>query len=353
MATVNFTTGLLASLEAAPGGFSQIAANFTTSQVDADGNALVGSNTIKDVFYYDTTRDSDGGAWRNNASAQTKSWYTEAFGTTRGKKKEFPEKAYIVATSTTVDIIDAVENKLWMRFSKGATTTQQMIGQTTNSVPSSVFALNGEIFVGCNGTVGELFAIKFITDTAKKYNATDDYDSNVNIANRNTTVTWASGTATPIVNTIVNDVHAAVISGKTYVAVATDGGVSVINETDGTVVNIYPASNKATKSIQIVGSSLYYTRGAASTTADTLVAYYTIPAISDTTEANKSASYTSATTPAIVALTTSYLTNLYVTAGTSIVDGTSNTIYLATTGRMTVLQEKASNTTPKTILPKR
>lgn len=316
---------------------------FTASTQDSSNNYLLGSNTIKDVFMYDVSTDSDGGAWCNDATAQTSSWYNEAFSSTRGYAKPFPGKCYIIATATGIDIIDATQMSLWMRFAKGATTTQQMIGQTTNSTPSSVWALNGEIYLGCNGSVGELFVIKFKTDSAKKYNATDDYDGNQTIANRNTTVTWSAGTAQPIINTIINDVSAAIISGKTYVAVATDAGVSIVNETDSTVVNIYPAANKATKSIALLASgNLYYARGAAATTADTLVAYYSLPGSSDSTEASKSALYNVSSIPSLHA-ETDYVNSINVTSGTSIVDGTSNTIYLATAGGAVVLNEKQAS----------
>lgn len=46
-----------------------------------------------------------------------------------------------------------------------------------------------------------------------------------------------------IVNYDVNDINSVMIDGKTYIAVATDGGVSLINETDGTIVNITPNMN--------------------------------------------------------------------------------------------------------------
>ena len=46
------------------------------------------SNTVKDIFVYDTSKDSDGGAWRHRT--QNKSWYNEGVSKSRGARKEFP-----------------------------------------------------------------------------------------------------------------------------------------------------------------------------------------------------------------------------------------------------------------------
>ena len=50
--------------------------------------------TVTDIFVYDTSKDSDGGAWRYRT--QQTSWYNEKLGTdTRGTRKEFPAVAVI------------------------------------------------------------------------------------------------------------------------------------------------------------------------------------------------------------------------------------------------------------------
>ena len=38
--------------------------DLTTSTLDSAGNSHLGDNHINDVYFYDTTKDSDGGAWR-------------------------------------------------------------------------------------------------------------------------------------------------------------------------------------------------------------------------------------------------------------------------------------------------
>ena len=61
------------------------------------------SDTAVDVFIYDTSKDSDGGAWRYRT--QHTSWYNETLNTaTRGSRKEFPAVAVIVVETGQVTI---------------------------------------------------------------------------------------------------------------------------------------------------------------------------------------------------------------------------------------------------------
>ena len=322
--------------------------NFTTAQTDSDGNALVGSNNIKDVFFYDTTKDSDGGAWRYNSTAQASSWYNEAFSTTRGKKKEFPEKAYIVSSTSYVDIIDAVENKLWMRFTGG---TNNVLA--TSSL-LSVTALNGTIYLGDSYASGRrLIRVRLITDSVEIHSTGNHYLYSGTIAERNSAKSQTSiDTTQVIINTIVNDVSVAVISGKTYVAVATDGGVSVINETDGTVTNIYTSAwtYNMSRNVFFAGSTLYASNTGSGNYPNDAVVYvfYNANTLSGTVNwSSGNYSYNGwASTPRLMMANAANISpkGLYVTSGTSTVDGTSNTIYIAFNGgagdALTVLQEK-------------
>ena len=63
---------------------------------DLDVIAETKGVTAVDVFVYDTSKDSDGGAWRKRT--QGTSWYNETLNTaTRGARREFPAVAVIVA----------------------------------------------------------------------------------------------------------------------------------------------------------------------------------------------------------------------------------------------------------------
>lgn len=86
-------------------------------------------DTAKHVFVYDTSTDSDGGAWRHRC--QGTSWYNETLNTaTRGSRKEFPAVAIIVTEIGEVTIYDGDEPDcpMWMVFTNGSFTTYAMGG---------------------------------------------------------------------------------------------------------------------------------------------------------------------------------------------------------------------------------
>ena len=75
------------------------------------------SNNIKDVFIYDTSKDSDGGEWINKCN--NLSWYNEPLNTAiRGRKRQFPAIAAIVLESAHLTIYDMTEPDcpMWMFF---------------------------------------------------------------------------------------------------------------------------------------------------------------------------------------------------------------------------------------------
>jgi trimeric autotransporter adhesin len=89
----------------------------TAPDFDLDAIAETKAVTAVDVFVYDTSKDSDGGAWRKRT--QNTSWYNETLDTaTRGSRKEFPAVAVIVAEAAKVTIYDGDDPALpmWMVF---------------------------------------------------------------------------------------------------------------------------------------------------------------------------------------------------------------------------------------------
>lgn len=210
-------------------------------QAQTDLTAL---STITDTFIYDTTTDSDKGAWTNSATSQQLSWYTETkddgpndacvtASDDRCGKSPFPKKATLVTTNDGLYIYDAKDNSLWMKFTQAGTYT---LGADTNNNPSSVFALNGRIYVGTTGASATgLYEIDFKEDRTFNYDTTDRAQGDKTIANRNSTVAYSTDTRTTFAlsSNVVADVHAAVVEGKTFMALATDDAVNVINRTDG------------------------------------------------------------------------------------------------------------------------
>lgn len=216
--------------------------------------AMIQSRTlsnITDVFVYDTTRDTDAGRWTEAISSRTLSWYDETKDnderncnmTTddRCGRNDFPKKALLITTSSGLYIFDMNDNTMWMKFEQG---TDYALGVDLNNNPSSVFALNGMIFVGTNGSAATgLYAFDFINDRIYRYNATNRVQSDRRIVSRNAVNTYAGNPVTTLAipDVVVNDVHGAVqtgststnpVNGVTLVGVATDTAVYMINLTD-------------------------------------------------------------------------------------------------------------------------
>ncbi len=231
-------------------------------QVDANGNVILNNNDLQlggninmkiddinlantvDTFVYDTASDVDAGAWTNNGNAQASSWYNESIAPTgncvlgqsaRCATRLFPKKVIFVATTTHLYIFDAQNDSLWMTFNVGT----GFAFNGTSVTLSSVYALNGIVYVG-TATNG-LIAIDFINDSIYQY----DYNTGAggraqflgNLSQRNSNIGFgARQTWGQIASNKVNGVFARVINGKTYVAVSTLGGASIIDVSDQKVV---------------------------------------------------------------------------------------------------------------------
>ena len=205
------------------------------------------SDTAVDIFVYDTRKDSDGGAWRKRT--QNTSWYNETLGTaTRGSRREFPAVAVIVAEASKVTIYDGDDPDLplWMSF-------------PTNDA-KAITAINGEISLGAHSespSYHGLLRINFVADQAINHRESNSATvqgyfiyklSSTDRAKLNDgPASWTGyrSEVPNIVNGYCNDVVMTVLPNAPIdsatglpvptIAVATNGGVSVIND-DGTVV---------------------------------------------------------------------------------------------------------------------
>jgi hypothetical protein len=134
------------------------------------------------------------------------------------------------------------------------------------------------------------------------------------------------------------------VSPKQFVAVATDGGVSVINETDQSVIDVYYDSSwDIVTQVALTNKDLYYNLNNA-TNYQTIAKYgiggYTTD---QTTAAYGSMAYAGG--GSTLGVNTSYTevpTSLLVTQGTSTIDNKSNTIYTGFNNLLSVIQEKQS-----------
>ena len=221
----------------------------------AEISAALGGTAV-DVFVYDTRNDSDGGKWRERTSHT--SWYNEELNTaTRGGRREFPAVAVIVAESNKVTIYDGDDPDLsmWMVFN--ASGENFAYGNLSSlSMVNSRLAITTKDSASGNWMRG-LKTLDFISEIGFSYDSPTNTSTDPNQVHkkgyyRGLVIDRNSGngfdaTIIDIVNHRVSNVAMTVLPDAPIdedtglpvptIAVATDGGVSVIKD-DGTVVDI-------------------------------------------------------------------------------------------------------------------
>jgi hypothetical protein len=222
--------------------------------------------TAVDVFVYDTSKDSDGGAWRKRCSKL--SWYNEPLNTaTRGARREFPSVAVIVAEAGKVTIYDGDDPALpmWMVFNIGQTgsTYTFLIGVTVTCIA----AVNATLVLGRGFSLN---ALNFISEERNYSGSAGVFtwgSSPISERNNLVNVSLVAGRILPalLVSPATNDVAMTVLPGAPIdpvtglpiptIAVATGGGVSVI-KSDGTVTN--PFTVYAMHRVHFSEDALYY-----------------------------------------------------------------------------------------------
>jgi hypothetical protein len=322
-------------------------------------------SAVQNTFVYDTTSDRDGGRWTADERAKASSWYNETKDHTQAAcvvgtddrcgSSDFPGKAILVVAggtgSNSLYIFDATDNSLWMKFTQNAGATLAM-GVNANNTISSVYAQNGNIYVSTNGSAATgMYEINFKADRITRINSTDSRDYAGNIGNRNTAQTAAyadqTRTSVKLVSNTVNDVMAQIDNGKTFIAAAngnataTNGGITLINETAQSVAN-FGTANENYQSVWLTADDTLY--GTSSTSSE-LDVWYSASASSGNNVA-KSTFYDETTKPALASgnaaptINTSTPDSLYASNGTSDIDGQSNTIYVGHNNGLSVIQEK-------------
>jgi len=204
--------------------------NLTAADLRLKALSKTKSQTAADVFVYDTSKDSDGGAWRHRT--QHTSWYNEGASNTRGSRKEFPAVAVIVAESNKVTIYDGDDPSLpmWMVFGSSSLWVSNL---------KAVSFRSGILLGGVTGS--GLRKVDFLQDTVGRYFTTGFGVWSINVSGRGTPLNFTTTDATAaIVNANVNDVAMTVLPDAPTdlatglpvptIAVATDGGVSVIKD---------------------------------------------------------------------------------------------------------------------------
>jgi hypothetical protein len=150
-------------------------------------SSTIGLNAY-DVFVYNTSRDTDNGAWRKRTTHT--SWYNETLNTaTRGSRREFPSVAIIVATTTTVTIYDGDDAALpmWMVISANGI----LDWPTSTHTRLALTAANGQLGVASEDGV-EIF--NFVRDYVDLgYSGYYNITTSRTIAGRNDTTAYVSG----------------------------------------------------------------------------------------------------------------------------------------------------------------
>ena len=208
-------------------------------------DATITDNAV-DIFVYDTRKDSDGGKWRKRTKKT--SWYNETLNTaTRGSRRDFPAVAVIVAEIEKLTIYDGDDPDLpmWMVFISPSTLPYSLIPNVAGDI-KTITALNGKISLGYHHNYG-LGVWDFISEfciVVWRENSRSQYAGN--IAERNDQKGTISLGSPYILDYRGNDVAMTVLPNAPIdsatqlpiptIAVATNGGVSVIKD-DGSVVN--------------------------------------------------------------------------------------------------------------------
>ena len=265
------------------------------------------AGTAVDVFVYDTSKDSDGGAWRHRT--QHTSWYNETLNTeTRGSRREFPAVAVIVLISNHVIIYDGDDPDLpmWMKIKRnsGAATYWYGFGSAFPTA-TSIYAMNGIIaatHTDPNNSSGGVALIRFIHDNFYRYgiNNGNGGTSTINISQRESTTSFPDTPTGTLVDWKANDVAMTVLPNAPIddatglpiptIAVATNAGVSVIKD-DGTVVDITNGNSAFSYPVKIdfAGNNkdlLYWIYGFLAITDDTHAVLIDIPSSDFVTSSN-------------------------------------------------------------------
>ena len=334
---------------------------FNLSDSATTYDSRLASNDVKDVYAY-TVEDQSPTSWAQDSS---KSWFAEA--------GPFPVKANLVATDTSLDIINAEDNTAWMRFN--ATTANDDIGTSVNMItgnPSSVFAMNGKIWVG---TTRGLVVIDFVNDGGKiiRLDGTRIYRGT--IAQRNSKKAFDPATLPKLFDyqytnveyySRIVDIHGAMVNGTGYIAAISSKaglGITILKDdldpsfqkhifqststascsgciwahrfsdiflsSQGTLYlsrqdgDFYPSGAKDTAGMLLAVTDAI-TKGASTSLRDLSV---TPPPGGWQAGRNY---YTSTSTPKILTSDIQEINDIYVKEGTSTACAGENTIYLAT-----------------------
>ena len=220
-------------------------------------------SNVVDVFVYDTSKDSDGGAWRKRT--HNTSWYNETLNTSiRGSRREFPAVAVLVLEYNSRRLViydgDDPELPMWMVFNASSSNLVRA------PFASSVAMLNAKMVVtDKNNYAGS--TIDFLLDGRDSKRDLRQIGWAGNIADRNDSSKQRNFGSTLLANQTASNVAMAVLQNAPIdpatglpiptIAVATNAGATIIRD-DGTVTNHthQESSNTVYRSISLTSSGV-------------------------------------------------------------------------------------------------
>ena len=241
--------------------------SLTVDVVELDNIDTTINQDAVDVVVYDTSKDSDGGAWRNKT--RHTSWYNEPLNTkTRGARKEFPRVAVIVVKTDQVIIYDADSPELymWMIFNSWG------LGGMDKT---SGAAMNGKIVIGTIGWGAP--HVDFIKDYVEHQN-NSSYVSELagGVINRNTDTRRSSDNDNRPFHNDIYSVDITVLPGaktdldtglpNTAIAAGGNGSLSILHEGTGGLNRIHytgTGSSRLYKRVKFSGEYVISTLGSA------------------------------------------------------------------------------------------
>ena len=344
--------------------FALSTASYTTSTFDSDApsHSFLGSNSVEDMYFYDTT----GEPWANpttsnftgysrtgqhytngSADAGTPSWVSEGANTHRGSETAFPTKALLVSTDESVEIINLDTNRLWMRFQ--ANTNTMLTGSSDTGTYKGISMNNGILYIAHTSAAGGgLVRIDFTKDEGMRIEETGGGRLfSAPISGRNTPGTFTDSNTFPnLSHKLAYDTAGERISGKDYVAVATEDGITLINEQDKTRV-LYKGTSVGRSMRHVLlttGGELYFSRFSVNDNGNNfVVAFHDVQLDTGTKDwdTEKDAAYGSNFLISPIAPSTGEtIKDISLTENTSSAFPFGNTLYISTTSGLTVIQEQ-------------
>ena len=288
------------------------------------------------------------GVYPHNDTYHVASWAVQAFSTgteARGYKRSMPAKLSVVASSGGIDLIDSATNTLWMRLATNSGTSQ--IG----SAVSKLAMQNGQLYF-LNGGNKQLGVVDFANDNFRRYTGSGNSLGQETIANNTASSTYATAAGQSL-DAATNFSNLAVqVLGttppKSFVALggnnvqlltnASSSAYQSVTATDSPIYKFARTSNDTYATVALASNGSLY---GADTTAGGVDRWDGMSSAAANVLGSTSATYTTASTPALRSNTVNAIS---VSVGTSSTDYTSNTVAIGGPVGVDLVNEGSSPT---------